>query len=79
MAGAGSIASRWRTLTALARRALEFVVLFVILRTAVGLGMIVFTDTAVAWSWQLTVIVAGAVATYTLVALALRRPSARRP
>jgi hypothetical protein len=56
----------------IARRMFGIVVLFCVLRLAVGLALILFDDGAVAWGWQATVIVAGGLAVYVLVALAVR-------
>jgi hypothetical protein len=59
-------------------RVIGWIVLFCVLRTAVGVAVIATGDTAVAWGWELTVIVAGGAAVYLLVALAVRRYSPPR-
>ena len=56
------------------QRVFRLIVLFCALRLAFGVGAILLFDRgAVAWGWELTIVVLAAVAVYVLVALALRR------
>jgi hypothetical protein len=64
----------WRNVVAKAQRLFRLIVLFCVLRFAVGIGAIVLFDRdAIAWGPELTVIVVGALAVYLLVALAVRQ------
>ena len=68
--------TRWRAFVAKTQRIWRLFVLFIVLRLLAGLAMVVFDRDALAWGWQATVIVLGALAVYFVVALALRRGSA---
>jgi hypothetical protein len=61
-----------------ARRAVEALLLFALLRLVVGIAVVaLFSRDSVAWGWELTVIAVGAAAVYVAVALALRGERAR--
>ena len=66
--------ARWHGFTSKIQRLFRLVVLFCILRFVVGIGAIALFDRdAVAWGWELTVIVVAALAVPTIVALIIRR------
>ncbi len=65
---------RWRGIVGRVQRVFRLIVLFCALRLAFGIGAILLLDRgAVAWGWELTLVVLAAVAVYVLVALAVRR------
>ena len=64
----------WRGFTGRVQRIFRLIVLFCVLRFAVGLGaLLLFDRDAVAWGPELTVLVIAIVAVYVGVALAVRR------
>ncbi len=65
--------SAWRNFAARVRTAFRFLALFLAIRVAVGVAIIVFwkRDT-VAWGPELTAVVAGALVVVLLVGLAVR-------
>jgi hypothetical protein len=68
------IATAWQSAVAKVRRVFRLIVLFCVLRLAVGVAMIaIFDRDAIAWGPELTVIVVAALVIYVLVALAVRR------
>ena len=63
----------WRNIVAKTQRVFRLVVLFIVVRLAVGIGVIVLFDRdAVAWGPELTIVVLGALAVVLLVGLAVR-------
>lgn len=63
----------WRGFTAKLRRLWQIVVLFCVARLIAGVALIVLFDReAVAWGWELSLIVAAMVIVYVGVALAVR-------
>lgn len=65
--------ARWHAFASKVQRLFRLVVLFCILRFVVGIGVIVLFDRdAVAWGWQLSLIVAGAIIIPIAVALVVR-------
>ena len=69
----------WHSLVAKVRRVWRLIVLFCVLRFAIGLGVLIFFDRgALAWGPVLTVLVVAALALYVGVALAVRRWSPPR-
>ena len=65
--------ARWHAFASKVQRLFRLVVLFCILRFVVGIAMIVFFDrNAIAWGWELTLIVAGAIIIPIAVALVVR-------
>jgi hypothetical protein len=70
--------ARWHAFTSRIQRLFRLVVLFCILRFAVGIGaLVVFDRDAVAWGWHLTAITAAAILVPTIVALIIHRQSSR--
>jgi hypothetical protein len=65
--------SAWRGFSSRLRTVFRVLALFLVVRVAVGLAVIVFFDRdAVAWGPELTAVIAGAVAVVLLVGLAVR-------
>jgi hypothetical protein len=66
--------------TATAQRWWRILILFLVARLAAGLALLAY-DGGIAWSMELTLLVAACVAVYVLVALAVRRwaPPRARP
>ncbi len=71
--------ARWHSLAAKIQRLFRLVVLFIVLRLVVGVAVLLFFDRgAVAWGWEVTLVVVAMLAAYVLVALAVRRWSPPR-
>jgi hypothetical protein len=64
--------SRLRSIGATAQRWWRLLILFLVLRLTAGLALLAF-DGGLAWSLELTLIIALSLAVYLLVALAVRR------
>ncbi len=63
----------WRRLSRGVQRIFRLLVLFAVLRLALGVAMLVFDRHAVAWGYEATLVVLAAVIVYVGVALAVRR------
>jgi hypothetical protein len=68
--------SRWRALTSKLQRIFRLIVLFCVLRFALGIAMIaIFDRGAIAWGPELTIVIVAALAVYLGVALIVRYAS----
>ena len=63
----------WRRFSSGVQRIFRLLVLFAVLRLALGVAMLVFDRRAVAWGYEATLVVLAAVMIYVGVALAVRR------